>query len=670
MGTSRHIGRSNHVRDIVGLEIQRHWKVAGAFALAALALIAYANALPNAFHFDDMDGIVHNPALRNVENIPAFFVDIGTSGPGAKDWRPFLQITYALDYAVGGLNPAVFRITNLAFHIGAAWLIFLIVGEIQNIRREKKSPESSVSAHTAGFIAAAIFVVHTVNSEAVDYISSRSSVLVAFLYLLAFYCYLRGFFSNGEPAAARWRWAGLAAFALGLGTKATAITLPAALLASEMLLVIDRSENPIRAFRDKPKRLIKYFPIAAVGAAYVLLRFILLRGYFRRVLSSGELTGVTSTTYLLTQFRAWIYYLKLFLWPYPLITDFRGFGWSRSLWDGRVAFSLILIAAILAFAWRRRKREPMLTFFVLWFFISLLPEASFIPLFDAVTGYRAYLAYAGVSVVVVLLGSKFTTWIVKRAGVENVADARMRVGYGAVLAVVVLALTLATISRNRVWKNALTLWTDVVQKDPTNARAFANLALTHIEKQDYQKAGELLDQAVKLGPKTGSAYMLRGYLTYVLGQGDLGLADLNSSIQLSRGVPMPFYYRGEIYRKLGRYDSALADYRSALALFPAYTDAYMGTALIYMDKGQPQEAMEACRKMTAIDRDDPRGYNCLGILLLEQHRAADAIRIYQRGVIRVPRDEGLWYGLGLAYQEGGMHHEAADAFDRSSKLTR
>lgn len=648
----------------------RYPRLCALFAIAALGLIAYFDSFGNSFHFDDLDTIVRNPALRNLENIPAFFFDIGTSGPGAKDWRPFLQITYALDYAVGGINPAVFRITNLAFHIGVAWLLFLIVGEIHKIRRDQDNRKSFLSAPAIGFIAAAIFIVHTVNSEAVDYISSRSSVLAAFLYLLAFYCYLRGFFRDENQNSARWRWSGLAAFLFGVGTKATAITLPATLIVCEMLFVVDRPQNPLKVFWNKPKRLLKYLPLATVAAAYILLRFILLRGYFRRVVSSGELTGVTSTTYLLTQFRAWIYYLKLFLWPYPLITDFRGFGWSRSLWDGQVVFSLILIGAILAFTWRRHKRDPLLTFFVLWFFIALLPEASFIPLFDAVTGYRAYLAYAGVSVAAVLLSASFVKWIGRRAGVGDFADVRMRVGYGAVLAVVVLALTLATISRNLVWRNPMTLWTDVVEKDPTNARAFANLALTYIEKQDYPKARELLDHAVSLAPKTSSPYMLRGYLTYVLGQGDLGLADLNQSIEANSSAPMPFYYRGEIYRKLGRRDAALADYQSALALYPSYTDAYLGKALIHMDAGERDQAMAACTKITEIDRDDPRGYNCLGILLLEQHRAADAIRIYQRGVLRVPQDEGLWYGLGLAYQEGGMHHEAADAFDRSSKLTR
>jgi hypothetical protein len=138
--------------------------------LALLGLVAFANSLYNSFHFDDMDAIVRNPALRNLENIPAFFVDIGTSGPGAKDWRPFLQITYALDYAVGGVDPAIFRITNLAFHIGAAWLLFLIVGEIAEIRRHQDDNKAFLSAPAIGFVAAAIFVVHTVNSEAVDYI--------------------------------------------------------------------------------------------------------------------------------------------------------------------------------------------------------------------------------------------------------------------------------------------------------------------------------------------------------------------------------------------------------------------------------------------------------------------------------------------------------------------
>jgi tetratricopeptide (TPR) repeat protein len=436
-----------------------------------------------------------------------------------------------------------------------------------------------------------------------------------------------------------------------------------------MLFVVDRAQNPLKAFWNEPKRFVKYFPLAAAGAAYILLRFVLLRGYFRRIVSSGEPTGITSTTYLLTQFRAWIYYLKLFFWPYPLITDFRGFGWSRSLADGHVIFSLVFIFSILAVAWRWRRHAPLLTFFVLWFFIALLPEASFIPLFDAVTGYRAYLSYAGVSVVAVLLSAKFAKWIGRRVGIDEATN-KPRLGYGAVIAAVILALTITTIARNRVWKDANTLWTDVVEKDPTNARALANLGLNYIEREDYQKARELLDQAVNLAPKTSLPYMLRGYLTYVLGQGDLGLADLDKSIAANSSAPMPFYYRGEIFRKLGRRDAALADYQSALTLYPSYTDAYMGTALIHMDNRETDQAMKACEKMTEIDRDDPRGYNCMGILLLEQHRAADAVRIYQRGVIRVPQDAGLWYGLGLAYQENGMYREATDAFDRSSRLAK
>jgi tetratricopeptide (TPR) repeat protein len=578
--------------------------------------------------------------------------------------------TFALNYAMGGLNPMAFRITNLLFHVGTAWLIFLIVAAIFRTRPNQLPTTSLIPMPVLAVIPAALFAVHTVNSDAVNYIWARSSVLAAFLYLLGFYCFLRGPLNGQNKTSPLWHLAGLGSFIVGVGAKATVVTLPAILVLYEMLF-LDPRQSPLKLFWKEPRRLKKYLPIAAACLAYILFRFIFLRGFFRRVISSGEITGVTATTYLLTQFRAWVYYIRLFLWPDPLITDFPGFGWSHSLWDIKVLFSLAVIATILALAWRVRRSEPALTFFTLWFFIALLPEASFLPLFDAVTGYRAYLANVGLSVAATLLSVKGAAWIWSRMTKEHLkSDLKFGLAYGLILGVVLCILTGATILRNRVWQDEMTLWSDVAKKDPTNARAYANLGLQFLEKGDYQKAQELLEQAVKLGPKRSYAYMLRGYLNFLLERDDQALSDLTKAIQLDPRIPSNFYYRGEVHRKMREYDKALADYASTLARMPYYTDAYLGMALVLMDKGETDKATEACTKLTQIDAHDARGYNCLGILLLEQNRIPDAIRTYQRGVLHIPRDSGLWYGLGLAYQENRMYREAGDAFERAGKLTQ
>src|SRR3990170_283477 len=133
-------------------------KKTGIFLLFVFwAVVIYFNALRNPFHFDDAHHIQNNPAIRGVENIPSYFVDVRTFSidrGNIGNYRPLLLMTHALNYWAGDLEPLGYHLVNLAFHIGSSGLIFL----------------------TTPF-----------NSEVVNYISARSTVMSAFFYLLAFY---------------------------------------------------------------------------------------------------------------------------------------------------------------------------------------------------------------------------------------------------------------------------------------------------------------------------------------------------------------------------------------------------------------------------------------------------------------------------------------------------
>ena len=100
--------------------------------LIFLLIVTYFNALNNPFHFDDFHHVRDNPAIRDVKNIPYFFIDVSAfSGDSVTGhYRPLLLATHAINYAIGGLNPIGYHIVNLAFHAGAAFLIFLIVQAI------------------------------------------------------------------------------------------------------------------------------------------------------------------------------------------------------------------------------------------------------------------------------------------------------------------------------------------------------------------------------------------------------------------------------------------------------------------------------------------------------------------------------------------------------------
>ncbi|MDZ4383986.1 MAG: hypothetical protein U0940_00735, partial [Nitrospirota bacterium] len=176
-------------------------KKAGLFLIFVFwAVLIYFNALRNPFHFDDVHHIQNNPAIIGVENIPSYFVDIRTFSidhGNIGNYRPLLLMTHALNYWAGDLDPLGYHLVNLAFHIGSAFLIFLIVQAMLTsaliplfpplVKGDKGGlAGSSFAALAAG----RIFLTTPFNSEVINYISARSSVMSAFFYLLAFYCWI------------------------------------------------------------------------------------------------------------------------------------------------------------------------------------------------------------------------------------------------------------------------------------------------------------------------------------------------------------------------------------------------------------------------------------------------------------------------------------------------
>jgi tetratricopeptide (TPR) repeat protein len=645
--------------------LRRHDKALALIILSALGFLVYANALTNGFHFDDYEGILQNESLRDLRNIPAFFTDPLIFRLTRKlDWRPILQISYAVDYAIGGYNPAVFHATDVLFHIVSAWLIFLIVGEI--VKQSTPPPSPPIAPAWIALVPAMLFVVHTVNTQTVNYPWARSSLLAGLFYLLAFYCHLRGPFHRDGHGNHYWHAGALVAYACGLGSKATAVSFPGMLIAYEALLLNPNGRNPLTLYIKEPRRLVKHLPTFAVLVGYMALRTQLTPQITGRFVSDS---WISRKTYLLTQFRAWVYYLKLYVWPDPLIFDYQGFDFSRSLADPRVLAAAALVVLIVAAGWSIRKHNPLLTFFTAWFFIALLPEASIIVRPDAITGHRPYLAYAGLSVAAVLVVLYAGHALVKKWS-SSLWITRLPTACGVLFAVAALALTAATVRRNRIWRDDVTLWSDVVAKDPENARAYLALGVQYLDRSEYAQARTMLDKAVALDPNRQEPYLHRGYLNLMIGNYDDALNDLQRSMNGRRPSAFSLVYRGDVYREMGRYDEALRDYRLALQLNKNFTEAYYGAALAYWKNNDLAAAAAACRKLMQLEPENRRSYLCLGSLLMHQQLFAEAQNVYSTGVSRFPENATLWYGLGTAFEELHRYKEAEEAYAKSSSLAK
>ena len=187
------------------------WHYWSGASIGVLALLVYAGSLDNAFQYDDLHSIVENPHIRSLSNIPAFFYqpELFSADPRNAMYRPLVLVSYALNHALSGDSVWSYHLLNLAIHLGTSCLLYALVCQLGG---------TWVQALLAGLL----FALHPLASEPVNYISSRSESLCAFLFLLAFLGYAHG----GRKA-----WGlGICAFVGALLAKSVGVVLPLVLL--------------------------------------------------------------------------------------------------------------------------------------------------------------------------------------------------------------------------------------------------------------------------------------------------------------------------------------------------------------------------------------------------------------------------------------------------------
>ena len=201
------------------------------FLIAALAAIIYSNSFDASFHFDDQQSIVENYSIHRFDLKKIF----STSS------RPILDITFAINYYFGKLNVFGYHVVNLLLHIAnGIMLYFILLRTINPIDRANRANSISQVNFRVPLYASLIFIAHPVQTQAVTYIVSRSSVLATFFYLLSLLLFISAFRSHAPLRSSLYLTGVFLASCLGMGTKQIAATLPL------MLLIYDLDRKSTR----------------------------------------------------------------------------------------------------------------------------------------------------------------------------------------------------------------------------------------------------------------------------------------------------------------------------------------------------------------------------------------------------------------------------------------
>lgn len=527
-----------------GREGPAAWRVAA--VLLATGLAVFANAIGNPFHYDDLHSILYNPHLRSLRQIPAYFLDPGTFSGQQMGFmfRPLLLMSYAINWALGGPRAEGFRLVNLLLHVGCAALVFLLAHRL------------GISRPTAA-AAAGLFLLHPTHAEPVNYISSRSDLLVALLILAVVVLVLSG--RTGV---------GVLALAAALLSKEVAVVAPGLLLLCQYL-------------RDGLRRVWAgrgvYLAMTAVVAAYLAVLWL-----NRFLASSAAKSPRDLDAQVWTQVKGTVYYLWLFAMPVRLTVE-HPFTVSVTLADLTVILSLLLLVSLGFWAWRAGRSLPGLG--LAWFGLALLP-ASLVPLNILVSERRAYLA--GIGLVLV------AAWAWERLPRGGPLG---RVPLGLVAAALCAVLCL---QRNAVWASELTLWEDAARKGPGMHRARLNLAVAYDHAGKPEAALRELQAGLALQPEYADGWVIAGNLR--LDQGEVAKAEqaYRRALGLNPSLAGVHHNLGNIlFRWREDAAAAIPEYEACLRLDPFFVRARNNLGQAYEAVGRLPEAREEYRSAAA-----------------------------------------------------------------------
>jgi hypothetical protein len=468
-------------------------------AVCAVTLLAYIRSFASPFQLDDYSYIVGNRVLE----APSLE---GVLGYGRA--RILAFATFLLNDRIGGENPFGYHVVNFAIHLLATLAVYELVLTLCRTPRLRET-WLATQRLPAAVAAAFVFACHPIQIQAVTYIVQRMSSMAALFYIGSVLLYARARnaqlgLQSGRPALA-YTGAALLALAAFL-SKENSASLPLAILLTEWTFY------PGTGARERIKRLVPFLVLVAViPLAWFLFGtrpgrapggdapFAEHAQYFVNLIFFRASPGGTLSPldYFLTQCVVIPRYLRLVLlpWGFNIDHDVPPAGASAAAVAG-----LVFLVSLLGFGLYSARRWPMIGFGVVWLFLALSVESSFLPIKDAMVEHRMYLAMAGVALVA---GTVFAH-IVRR-------HPRPALIAGAVAVSIMCTLTYL---RNELWRAPVLLWQDAVAKSPGKARVYANLgtALHHESKLD--EAIEYYCKALALDPKSrqaeANAYAIAG----------------------------------------------------------------------------------------------------------------------------------------------------------------
>jgi tetratricopeptide (TPR) repeat protein len=698
---------------------------------AALGLI-FGRSLNSPFFFDDAVSVSGNSSIIRLWPLVGDANQPGPLNP-AKDLptagRPLVNYTLALNYHFGGLSPVGYHLFNLALHLLSALLVMLIVNRI--LRLDYFGGQFDQVSGMLAFLVALLWAVHPLQTESVVYVTQRTELMVGFFYLATLYCSLRywsateweqqnnvsvaGVFDPGnsdnqndisltgvsDPAirphedrlqSNRTAWLLVATLSClaGMACKEVMVTAPLVVLLFERTFIAGSFRNALRQSRS-----------LYIGLSLGWFLLLALNYSQPRALSAGFHLGLPAQLWWFTQAKVFWMYLKLVVWPWPLIIHYQMPYLSLSTaWPWLLGMAVVTIATFLLL----RKRQAI-GFVGAWVLLILSPTLLVPILTEVAAERRMYLPLAALVTLVVVGGYHLLSRCAQAVRTENSPNSKVRWIVSITTAPAVLlaiVFSLVSIHRLAAYDTQVSLWSDALthepedpvihnelgnallandkteeaishyrqslQLNPNAADAHNNLGSALFQSGKLEEANQQYQEALRLRPNNADIHNNLGNLLAKTGHLQKAIEEYQKAIQLKPDFAVAHFKLGDALAKTNQLPQAVMQYVQALRLKPDNADIHCNLANALSKVGLMQEAVDQYQLALQLKPDYADVHLNLGIAMFKTNQFPEAIDHFEQALRLEPDLADAHYNLGNALLRSGRAPEAIEHYQQAVRL--
>jgi Tfp pilus assembly protein PilF len=542
----------------------RFIRPAGLGLILVGVIVAYSNSLRVPFLLDDFGGIVNNPAITRPSSFASLLLPpphVYTAG------RPVLNLSFALNYAVGGNAVGGYHLVNLAIHLAAALTLFGVVRRVLELTRFQAGVGEASTL--LALLIAGLWALHPVQTVSVTYLSQRAESLMGLWYLLTVYCFIRGAGGGGH----HWTALAVVVCALGMATKEVMVTAPVFVFLLDAVVVAGSFR------RAWTKRWRVHLALCSTWTVLVALMIVSEPG--RRAIGMAQ--GIPWYNYVRIEVVAVMHYLRLALWPVRLVFDY-GPNLPVPTWR-ELFIPIIMLGTIGVVSVRQLSRLRISGFLGCAFLLLLAPTSSVIPVAgQPIAENRMYLPLA----------------LLLTAFVAGAAVAGARRGY-LILFAAIAGLGWLSHERNEQFRSAVVLWTDTVAKQPGNYRAWVYLAEALKSEGRNGEAVDVLLAALRRWPQSAEMENNVGAALFGAGRAADALPHFEAATALNPKYAEAYYNLGVVLFHGQNFPAALQCFLTHLQIAPETVEVHNYTGLALFRSGNTAAAIPHFRRAVELD---------------------------------------------------------------------